>query len=115
VTPHEPWSFSEARRLTVAAKVALGEFLPDQPVEGLDIEANARDARLVGDAALFDKVVAEAGARGDFWRRIDWFEQIADQARKERDMSLFSSAATSIRCAAEAEFLRREEGGHFNP
>lgn len=92
----------------------MGEFLPDLTAEGADLEAEANDARLVGDAEQFDRVVDEAGRRGEGWRHISWYEQLARQARQERDMALLKSATSSIRIAAQREFHRREAGGADN-
>jgi hypothetical protein len=107
VTRAERWSFIEARELEASARAALGEFLPDAGAEGLDIEAEARDARLVEDDEQFDRVVEEAGDRGDAWRRISWYEQLADVARSDRDMALLKSATRSMKLVAEQEFHRR--------
>ena len=110
MTVEERWSFIEARRLESLARTARGEFLPDISTEGLDVEAEFRDAQLAGDDEQMGRCVEEAGERGDAWKRIAWYEDLIEHARKERDMRLFRSAAESIRIAAEQEFHRREAG-----
>lgn len=110
MTAEERWSFIEARRLEALARTARGEFLPDLATEGLDVEAEFRDAQLAGDDELMGRCVEEAGKRGEAWRHIAWYEDLIERAREERDMRLFRSAAESIRIAAEQEFRRREAG-----
>lgn len=114
MSPEERWSFLEARRLEIAAEAQLREFMPDLAVEGQDLEAEHNDALITGDGELFDKVIDEAGRRGDAWKSIVWYEWLAKKSREERDMSLLRSATTSIKLAARQEFLRRE-GGADNP
>ena len=115
VTPEERWSFLEARRLEVAADAQLREFMPDLTTEGQDLEAEFRDAQLVGDGALMDRVVDEASERGESWRHISWYEQLAKLAREEWEMALLRSATSSIKIAAQREFYRRSGGEADSP
>jgi len=88
----ERWSFIEARHLENAARAAMLEFLPRLEDEGHDLEAEFEDTVLCDDADLRDRCVEEAGRRGESWRHIAWYEQLAEHAREERDMRLLRSA-----------------------
>ncbi len=111
MSPEERWSFREARELEVDAYALMREFLPDLSAEGLDLEAEHRDAILTGDGELFDRVIDEAGKRGEAWKHLAWYQELSRHAREERDMALFRSATSSIKIAARREFQRRAGGG----
>lgn len=109
MSPEERWSFAEARRLRNSADARFREFAVSPPADGSDLEADAEDARLVGDADLFDRVIEESEKRGDFWQRASWYEYLTERATEERDLALLRSVARSKVLIAEAEFRRRND------